>query len=150
MNLKTYKAWTKYKRPKMKRDTRRKCCLFYSRQLRKRQHFWRASLFIFGSSYFIRPLPNNNFRFCGHAGQKIHGSWRCSQWIVCRPKRGRCRTLFEKGRYVQDFVYFSFLWLQLLAIHFIKGGNNCLKLLGTPIWTFWKKTHIFFFWILMK
>ena len=46
------KALTKYERPKMKRDAGQKCNLFY----RKRLHFRRASLFIFGRSYFVRAL----------------------------------------------------------------------------------------------
>ena len=50
------KALTKYEGSKMKRDARQKWCLFYSWQLRKRHHFWRASLFIFGPSYFVKAL----------------------------------------------------------------------------------------------
>ena len=41
----------------MKRDARQKGCLFYSWQLRKIHHFWWASLFIFGPSYFVKALP---------------------------------------------------------------------------------------------
>ena len=52
----------KYERLKMKRDARQKCSLFLSQFsekvsfLRKRLHFCRASLFIFGRSYFVRAL----------------------------------------------------------------------------------------------
>ena len=40
----------------MKRDARQEWCLFLSCQLEKRHHFWKASLFIFGPSYFVRAL----------------------------------------------------------------------------------------------
>ena len=48
----------KYKRLKMKRDDCQKCSPFY----RKRQHFWWASLFIFGHSYFVTVVPSLHVR----------------------------------------------------------------------------------------
>ena len=44
----------------MKKDARQKWCLIYSWQLRKRHHFWRASLFSFGPSYFVKALVTSN------------------------------------------------------------------------------------------
>ena len=47
------KVLRRYERPKMKIDVLQKWCLFYSWQLRKRHHFWQASLFSFSPSYFV-------------------------------------------------------------------------------------------------
>ena len=59
-----HKAVMKYERPKMKKRCLPKMLSFSQLPNVKRQHFWRASLFIFGHSYFIRALAElfNKFR----------------------------------------------------------------------------------------